>query len=264
MGTVTKKIANQKNNNFIGFIVKLFFCVSVITLLIFTGWLLSKKLAQFPITRVQVYGTISKTSKQDILAAISATLKPGFFMLDVATVKAKLQQLPWIETATVAKVWPEQLTINIQEKTPIARWRGKGIVTTNGDIIYNNTINEANKLPIFWAKESQAKKMLESYLLIVKALEKINLTVAEIEIMPDYGVRAILNNGIMLFLGQEGLLERVNRFTLAYRNKLQEVWAKIDYVDLRYVNGVAVGWKNNISSIYLNNIIINEDYTINV
>ena len=94
-------------------------------------------------------------------------------------------------------------------------------------------------------------------------LKRSDMTISEIEIMPDQSLRAILNNGIMLFLGQEGLLDRLNRFTLAYHNKLEKMSHKIDYIDLRYVNGIAIGWKDNISKVYIDHIL-DEDCKINV
>lgn len=226
-------------------------------------FMLQEQMKKFPITAVKIHGQIIRTAKQEIWGSMSASLKQGFFGTDVAAIRANLKKLPWIETVKVEKIWPDKLAITVNEKTPIARWRGKGLVTTSGDIVYTELLNDADNLPMFWGNENQTKQMLASYLLMTDILKLSDIGVAEIEIMPDQGLRAILSNGIMLFLGQEGLPERLNRFTLAYRNKLQKMSHKIDYVDLRYVNGIAVGWKDSISKIYLEHIFLDEGYKVN-
>lgn len=237
--------------------------LSVITCVIIAAYFaIHEQMRRFPITTVKINGQIQRTSKQDVWAATANLLNKGFFGVNVGIIRTNLMQLPWIEKVQVEKVWPDKIAITIQEKVPVARWRGKGLVTTTGDIVYADSLSETDKLPVFWGSENQVKKMLESYLLINDTVKKNEMSVAEIEIMPDHGIRAILNNGIMLFLGQEGLPERLNRFNLAYRNKLQKMYRNIDYVDLRYVNGIAVGWKDSISKIYTDQFL-DEDKKLN-
>jgi cell division protein FtsQ len=246
------------------FIPRYFIWISLISCVIICAYFATQEqIYRFPITTVKIDGQVLRTSKQEIWNATVTLLKKGFFVTDVMAIKANLQNLPWVETAAVEKIWPDKLHITIKERLPIARWRGKGLVTTAGDIVYTDLLGDSNKLPVFWGSDLQVKNMLESYLTISDVLKRNEMSVSEIEIMPDQGLRAILNNGIMLFLGSEGLLERINRFTLAYRNKLQKISYKIDYVDLRYVNGIAVGWKDNISEIQLD-YVLDEDYKINV
>ena len=56
----------------------------------------------------------------------------------------------------------------------------------------------------------------------------------------------ILNDGVTLDLGRENRVERIQRFMDAYpqikinKKKNQQV----DYIDLRYDTGLAVGWKS--------------------
>ena len=241
---------------------QLFWISFIICAIISAYFIMQKQMQRFPITTVKVEGKDLRTSKEEIWISVATLLNKGFFGVNVNLIKEKLQKLPWVASVKVEKVWPDQITVIINEKVAIARWRGKGVITDSGDIIYSELSSDSNDLPIFWGNERQASMMLENYILILNVLQKINIGVKELEIMPDHGVRTILNNGIMLFLGQEGLLDRLNRFTLAYRNKLKKVAHKIDYIDLRYVNGVAIGWKDSIGKLYLDKFL-NEDNAIN-
>lgn len=239
---------------FFSFIIGAVICGSVV---------LQQHMDRFAITTVKIHGQIVRTSEQEIWDSINKLLDKGFFGTNVAVVQTELQKLPWIASAKVEKMWPDKLSVTVVEKIPVARWRGKGLVTTAGDIMYLDALSKFDKLPIFWGHETQAKAMLENYLTISNILKEYELSITQIEIMPDHGMRTTLNNEIVLFLGQEGLLERLNRFTLAYQNKLQKVSHKINYIDLRYVNGIAVGWKDSITKLYLERFFNNEDYKVN-
>jgi cell division protein FtsQ len=53
----------------------------------------------------------------------------------------------------------------------------------------------------------------------------------------------MLDNGIALILGRTALVERLNRFVLAYELNLKEHIEQIVYIDCRYTNGLAIGYK---------------------
>jgi cell division protein FtsQ len=202
-----KKNNTEVKHKPLNFIPRRFIWISLISCVIICAYFaIQEQMHRFPITIVKIDGQIKRTSKQEIWESTITLLKKGFFGTDVAAIKASLQKLPWIERVKVEKVWPDKLAITVHERIPIARWRGKGLITTSGDIVYTELLNDSNKLPVFWGNEQQAKKMLENYLTINDALKLSDMSVSEIEIMPDQGLRAILNNGIMLFLGNEGLM----------------------------------------------------------
>jgi len=57
-----------------------------------------------------------------------------------------------------------------------------------------------------------------------------------------------LSNGIELILGRIDVEKRLMKFVKAYKTQLQHDKRKIEKVDLRYTNGLAVKWTSSLSS----------------
>jgi cell division protein FtsQ len=56
---------------------------------------------------------------------------------------------------------------------------------------------------------------------------------------------ATLQNGVVLRLGTGDALKKIRRFLKIYQDDLSRQLDQVAYVDLRYSNGLAVGWKQN-------------------
>lgn len=76
----------------------------------------------FGIAQVEISGNKFTT---DI--AINDTLDlanvRSLLRLDSAAVRQRIERLPWIEKASVARVFPDQIRINVTERKPFARWQ---------------------------------------------------------------------------------------------------------------------------------------------
>jgi cell division protein FtsQ len=76
-------------------------------------------------------------------------------------------------------------------------------------------------------------------------LEFNELSIDELVLSERYSWQLTLNDGVRLNLGREERIERIQRFMDVYQNikETQEDNKLVDYIDLRYDTGVAVGWK---------------------
>jgi cell division protein FtsQ len=54
---------------------------------------------------------------------------------------------------------------------------------------------------------------------------------------------ATLQSGVVLRLGTGDILKKMRGFSRMYRAELSAQMDRIAYIDLRYSNGLAVGWK---------------------
>ena len=66
-----------------------------------------------------------------------------------------------------------------------------------------------------------------------------------------YSWQLILVDGVSLNLGREDRIQRVQRFMDAYRQikAFAQDDMQVDYIDLRYDTGMAVGWKPVINEL---------------
>jgi cell division protein FtsQ len=201
---------------------------------------------RFPLRMVEVRGQLKQLKENEIKAAVLPFLAQGFFALPVWSIRDELQHLPWVQSVSIRRIWPDKLIISVQEQVAQARWKDKGILSTEGKIFYPVSLAMSSGLPQFEGPPERAKEMQQQYLALLEVLRPVGLMVQKLSLSPNGVWQMMLDNGMTLILGKTGLSERMNRFVLAYPSNLRGQNQRIAYVDLRYTNGFAIGWKTGV------------------
>src|ERR1700737_1941042 len=68
---------------------------------------------------IEITGTQNVTKGQ-IMEVMGADLGRNVFFIPLAQQKAQLEQIPWVESASVMRFVPNRLTVEIHERTPVA------------------------------------------------------------------------------------------------------------------------------------------------
>ncbi len=103
--------------------------------------LLHQKFASFGfrIEDVMVEGR-TLTSQKDILTVLNAGWGDSIFWLSLPELRQKLQELPWVRSATVQRRLPNVLYIRLAEHRPLAIWQNKSkmyLIDDRGKILEN-------------------------------------------------------------------------------------------------------------------------------
>jgi len=213
------------------------------------GWGMASWLLQpgcFPIRVIEIRDPLKWTAPQAVTTVVSEYMKQGFFGLDVVKAQKDLSQLPWIESVTVRRVWPERILISAQERVPLARYGEKGVLNTDGHIFYPDVASVPSRLPRFNGPQDRVKEIMQQYFVLLELLSPVGLSVSDLNLSPEGSWNVVLDNGLAIILGKSALSERMGRFVWAYPNQFQAQTHKIAYLDLRYTNGMAVGWKTGV------------------
>jgi len=75
---------------------------------------------RFALRAVSVSGA-RRTGAVRVLAAAALPLGRNVWLLDVKAAARRVRSLPWIDTATIRRAWPNRLSIVVTERTPVAR-----------------------------------------------------------------------------------------------------------------------------------------------
>jgi cell division protein FtsQ len=67
-----------------------------------------------------------RTSGDAILAALGAARGTAMLEISPSAAKARLEALPWIRTASVERLLPDTLFVQVTERQPLALWQRKG------------------------------------------------------------------------------------------------------------------------------------------
>ena len=87
----------------------------------------------FAIEDVKIAGNV-ETSEIDVLQQIGLDGWTSMIGFDVAQARARIAELPWVESVEVRKVYPARLEVQIVERKPFAIWQhGQALDVIEGD-----------------------------------------------------------------------------------------------------------------------------------
>ncbi|WP_246333414.1 cell division protein FtsQ/DivIB [Aureimonas mangrovi] len=87
----------------------------------------------FSIDRVDVSGN-SETSQIDILQTLYMTGAQTVAGLDVEATREAIEAMPWIDQASITKVYPDRVAVEVVERAPYAVWqRGRELMVIDRD-----------------------------------------------------------------------------------------------------------------------------------
>ena len=226
------------NHQWLGRVVLLLLCV------LLAGWLY-QRLADpmtLPIHKIRVQGALVHVSEDMLRQSVLDKVQGGYFNIDVAALRKTVEQLPWVRTAAVRRVWPDTVVINVIEQQPLANWATGGLVNDRGEHFQPKANDRLKDLPLFVAPAGMEYNVTELYRDLSSQLAPLALRIVEIQLDERRAVQLQLHNGIELVLGREERLTRLQRFVKVYQKSLARHATRIQRVDLRYSNGMALQW----------------------
>ena len=236
----------------LGYFLQLRFLFPVIVIILATfayiyrqSWLDS--LDEKPISAYALVGKNDYTGYADIQDVLLKMGKlKGFWGQDVSLIQEQIETLPWVKGAVVRKIWPNRLSIWVNEYQPVAVWNKTEFVTKDGTVFQLPAEKlKENNLPLLGGPDYQSLKVLEAWQQIYNDFKAKGLTVKGIVIDERGAWQVTLDNDIVLRLGRGEWKSKLGRFVTIYPQIEVPEGKKIDYIDLRYESGAAVGMSEN-------------------
>ncbi|AWB69119.1 hypothetical protein C2869_21090 [Saccharobesus litoralis] len=204
-------------------------------------WLVDEN--RLPVKQIVVQGQQDYLTKQDVLQALELQMSQSFFALNVDKAQQQLEALDWIYSVSVRKEWPNRLKIYITEQNPQVHWNGDFLLNEYGDVFQADTDRLQRELAWLFGPEGDENQVLETYQKLSELMALYHVTINEMSLSERHALQITLKDGVKLNLGREDWLNRSQRF-LQHYPQLKRAH-NLDYVDLRYDTGFAVGLKQN-------------------
>lgn len=198
-----------------------------------------------PVSGISVEGDFEHLRRTRVEAVLSEQVNAPFLQLDLARIKAALEAEPWVERASVRRRWPDRLHVRVHEQQPIARWNDSGFLNRYGEIIELEDGRVLSGLPELQANDRDAARMMERYLELTQILRSTGLHIKALHKEPTGSWRLQVSDGTWVVMGRDRILEKAQDFVRVFHRHLKESWTRVDQVDLRYANGLAVAWEEN-------------------
>jgi cell division protein FtsQ len=208
--------------------------------------------ADRPIAKVAIQGDLSYISQQSVQQRIAPYLAASFFSIDLATMRSELETMPWIAHAEVRRVWPDQVVIRLEEQLPVARWGDSALLNNQGAAFAPRELANYEHLPQLFGPQRAQQQVMQQYQVLSQMLRPLGFSIVRLELR-DRGSWFLTTGagsagpGIELLLGRDNLIPKMRRFIAIYDKTLKDQITNIARVDLRYANGLAVGWREPLA-----------------
>ena len=198
-----------------------------------------------PVTTIRITGDAPHVDVERLKARLAAAIDGNFLTFDARRVSRAAEALPWVAGASVRRVWPDTVEVVLRERVPLARWGDGALMDEEGVVFRPGRLPpDVDRLPRLAGPAGSEQTVLETYRRLNGHLAPLGLALVALEQNARRAWRARLDNGIRLQLGRGTPDARLQRLAAVYPRILAPEAARIDSIDLRYPNGLAVRWKD--------------------
>ena len=209
---------------------------------------------------IQTIGN-SQLTREQLLSVFGSDIGRNIFHVPMAERRAELEQIPWVEHATVMRILPNQLRVAVRERTPVAFVRiGDQIqlVDAAGVILGMPAAIMAAKhfsFPVVsgidpGAPPSQRAAQMALYEKFMSALnasgQNLTANISEINLSDPEDLRVTLpvkSSDLLLHFGDKNFLARYNVFQ-SHLSEWEQQYPQLAAVDLRYDGEVVLKMAN--------------------
>jgi cell division protein FtsQ len=195
--------------------------------------------AGFRIVSVALSGNV-RASREEVLAIAGVSGTTSLLFLDVAAVRERLRTNPWIGDATVLKLYPGELQVNITERQAFALWqkdRRVSVIAEDGTVLEPFVAPGLVQLPLVVGQGAETRA--KAFLALLERYPAIRDQVRASILVGERRWNLRLRNGLDIRLPEAdaaGALDRLVALERASKLTTRDIAA----IDLRLPDRVTV------------------------
>jgi cell division protein FtsQ len=218
--------------------------VLLVGLMVWVGHLLLRWEPRYlPINVVSIEGAVRRLPRERLQETVIRHLEGGILTQDLVALKRAVEELAWIHTASLRRVWPDRLVLSVREHEPLARWDDDGLVTAAGIVFRPGAGELPGGLPGLSGRDGQSVDVVRHYLDWRPRLEAVGLEIVSLALDARGAWGLWTDAGFRLALGKHRVEARMERFLRVYPSIAAA--GRPATVDMRYTNGLAVSWRGS-------------------
>lgn len=170
----------------------------------------------------------------------------NFLTTDIERARSVFEQLPWVRNASVRRVWPGFIEVELEEHQAAARWwvpdnTPTRMLNTHGELF---TAEHDGALPLFIGPDEHAPTMLQRLVEWSETLSPLQRRIDKMALTRREAWQLLLDDGMRIELGRDDdstpIVNRLARYVSTQPAVSREGARTIIYADLRYPNGYAI------------------------
>ena len=197
-----------------------------------------------PVSVISMDGSFQRVSPGQIENAVAPFAGKGFMSADLDAIQRAIQEVPWVDQARVQRRWPNSLHVTVTEQVAAARWGESGLLNTRGELFVRSSAHVPPELPRLSGPDGTEAVVAHRYLAVQGRMQEAGMRIAALRLDERGAWEMDLDSGVTVRLGRRDVDERLDRFIRTASQVLAHRLTEIAYVDMRYSNGFAIGWRN--------------------
>src|SRR5665213_775894 len=125
-----------------------------------------------------------------------------------------------------------------------SRWGDNGLLNVRGDLFAHDATHIPLELPRLSGPDGTQVSVVQRYLAMRDRLLELNVRITALRLDARGAWQFDLDDGVTVRLGRQHLDERFNTFVVTAARIVAPRATDIAYVDMRYANGFAIGWRS--------------------
>jgi len=201
---------------------------------------------------IEVTG-MRNVTKAQIMEVAGADIGRNIFFIPLAQQKAQLEQIPWVESASVMRFVPNRLKVEIHERTPVAfaRVGPRMALIDGGGTLMELSPKHKFSFPVILGMNpgeplSTRAPRMKTYSEMVSELDsggaRYSQDLSEVDLSDLEDVKVRVNDpagDVLVHLGSSDYLRRYKLY-VTHAQAWRQQFQKLESVDLRYDNQIIV------------------------
>jgi cell division protein FtsQ len=196
-----------------------------------------------PVRSFVIDGPFQRVAAVEVQQAALGALDGGIVSADLDRLRVAVEALAWVDRARVQRLWPDRIRIEVVEQQAAARWGDDGLLNTRGELFAAGVRHVPPELPRLDGPTGAEAQVAQRYLAIQERLSQLGFQVVALRLDARGAWELDLSTGVTVRLGRRQVDERMDRFVQFGAPVISGRAAEIRYLDMRYSNGFAIGWR---------------------
>lgn len=168
----------------------------------------------------------------------------NFLRANLQSYVDKMSKIAWIEQVDVRRDWQKGVVINVTPRKAVAKFGSERLVDVHGVVF---TPADPSELELHdWMQlqgdEKDALVMMQQVKQVNDWYLPLGLKLKEVIVTPRMTWLFRFDNGLRVVVDSDNTSEKLYRLSIMLQNQLNSKLTKIQSIDLRYKNGMAVTW----------------------
>jgi cell division protein FtsQ len=196
---------------------------------------------------------LSNITRSQVIEVMGGDIGRNVFFIPLDRRQKQLEQIPWVESASVMRFAPNRLGIQIQERTPVAfaRAGSKIMLVDSGGVLMELSTKRRYSFPVIEGISSSEPlstraEQMKIYNQLIRELDsgggRYSSDLSEVDLSDPEDVKVLTNDPdgeVLVHLGSSNYLDRFKVY-VAHLREWRQQFQKLESVDLRYDRQIIV------------------------